>query len=138
MKTILFVCIENSCRSQMAEGIANYFENPTLKAYSAGSRPSGKVNPNAIEVMKEINIDIALAHSKGFDSLPTKKFDYVVTLGCKDTCPFVPAQLQIDWQIPDPKEKGTEFFRKVRDMIKEKIHQLTKKLPIEKTQEGKV
>ena len=136
MKTVLFVCIENACRSQMAEGIANYFGQGVLKAYSAGSQSLGKVNSNAIEVMKEIGIDISKAESKSFNSLPTKKFDYVVTLGCKDICPFVPAQSHIDWQIVDPKNKSIEFFREVRDDIKKEVISLIKELSIQKKQEG--
>ncbi|MBU4482464.1 arsenate reductase ArsC [Patescibacteria group bacterium] len=136
MNTVLFVCVENACRSQMAEKIANYFGKGVLKAYSAGSQASGKVNPNAIEVMKEIGIDISKAKSKSFDSLPTKKFNYVITLGCKDVCPFVPAQSHINWQIADPKDKSIEFFREVRDDIKKEVDCLIQELSIQKKQEG--
>ena len=78
-KKILFVCIENSCRSQMAEGFACHMGENILEVYSAGSKPSGIVNTTAIEVMRELGIDISRQKSKGFDALPTKKFDYVVT-----------------------------------------------------------
>ena len=136
MRTVLFVCIENACRSQIAEGIANHLGKDALKAYSAGSKASGRVNPYAIEVMKEIDIDISTAKSKGFNALPTNKFDYVITLGCKDICPFIPAQSHINWQIEDPKGKSIEFFRKVRDDIKKEVNQLIQKLSIQKKQEG--
>ena len=124
MKKILFVCVENSCRSQMAEGFAKALGGSRLEAYSAGSNPSGKVNPEAIKVMRQIGIDISTAKSKGFNELAVKEFDYVVTMGCKDICPFVPAKKHIDWEIDDPKGKGEEFFRKTRDLIKEKVESL--------------
>ncbi|TAM42732.1 arsenate reductase ArsC, partial [bacterium] len=123
-KKVLFVCVENSCRSQMADGFARVLGQGKIEPYSAGSRPSGKVNPEAIKVMQEAGIDISGAQSKGFYDLGAKDFDYVITMGCKDTCPFVPAKKHIDWQIEDPKGKGEDFFRKTRDLIKEKIESL--------------
>jgi protein-tyrosine-phosphatase len=128
MKKILFVCVENSCRSQMAEGFAKALGGLKFEAYSAGSNPSGKVNPEAIKVMRQIGIDISTAKSKGFNELAVKEFDYVVTMGCKDICPFVPAKKHIDWEIEDPKGKGEEFFRKTRDQIKEKIESLIREV----------
>lgn len=127
MKKVLFVCIENSCRSQMAEGFARHFGKETIEAYSAGSKPSGKINPNAIKVMQEDGIDITSQQSKGFDELRVKDFDLVITLGCKDTCPFVPSKKHIEWQIEDPKEKNLEFFRKVRDDIKGNVKKLIRR-----------
>lgn len=124
MKKVLFVCIENSCRSQIAEGFAKALGKNVIEAYSAGSRPSGKVNPTAIQVMREIGIDISGQKSKGFLELPVKEFDYVITLGCQDICPFVPANEHIEWQISDPKDKGIDFFRKVRDEIKSEVEKI--------------
>ncbi|MDD5155522.1 MAG: arsenate reductase ArsC [Candidatus Omnitrophica bacterium] len=120
-KKVLFVCIENACRSQIAEGFANYLGKDILEAYSAGSKPSGKVNPYAIEVMREAGIDISGQSSKGFDELAVKEFDYVFTMGCRDVCPFLPADKHIEWNIEDPKGKDISFFRKIRDQIKTKI-----------------
>jgi protein-tyrosine-phosphatase len=128
MKKLLFVCVENSCRSQMAEALAKNMASGILQAYSAGSRPSGIVNPNAIDVMKEEQIDISNAESKGFDKLPVKDFDYVITLGCKDICPYVPAENHIEWDIKDPKGKDIEFFRRTRDNIKDRITDLIKEI----------
>jgi glutathione/glutaredoxin type arsenate reductase len=128
MKKILFVCVENSCRSQMAEGFAKALGGLKFEAYSAGSNPSGKVNPEAIKVMRQIGIDISTAKSKGFNELAVKEFDYVVTMGCQDICPFVPAKKHIDWEIEDPKGKGEEFFRKTRDQIKEKVESLIREV----------
>ncbi len=123
-KKVLFVCVENSCRSQMAEGLARHFGKGVLEAYSAGSRPSGVVNPDAILVMKDLDCDISGQRSKGFEALPFTKFDYVVTMGCGDQCPSVPAEKHIEWNIEDPKGKGPEFFRKVRNDIAVKILRL--------------
>ncbi|OGC11587.1 hypothetical protein A3K48_03680 [candidate division WOR-1 bacterium RIFOXYA12_FULL_52_29] len=125
---LLFVCVENSCRSQMAEGFAKKYGGDKIEAYSAGSKPSGTVNPDAVKVMGEIGIDISEQNSKGFMDLPYQAFDYIVTMGCKDTCPYFPAREKIDWQIEDPKEKGPDFFRKVRDKIGEKVKTIIDKL----------
>jgi glutathione/glutaredoxin type arsenate reductase len=128
MKKVLFVCVENSCRSQMAEGFAKALGGLKLEAYSAGSRPSGKVNPDAVKIMREVGIDISTVKSKGFNDLAVKDFDYVITMGCKDICPLVPAKEHIDWRIEDPKGKGEEFFRKTRDLIKEKVELLIREV----------
>ena len=123
-KKILFVCVENSCRSQMAEGIAKHLGKGILEVYSAGSKPKGEVDPNAVKVMEEINIDISSYKSKGFNEVPIRNFDYVITLGCKDICPFFPAEKHIEWHIDDPKGKDIDSFRKTRDTLKYKIEQL--------------
>lgn len=126
MKKILFVCVENSGRSQMAEGFARHLGKGIIEPYSAGTKPSGKVKSGAIEVMAEAGIDISSQRSKGFADLPVKDFDAVVTMGCGDVCPFVPAKEHIEWKIEDPKGKDMPFFRKVRDQIKEKVAALIK------------
>jgi len=123
MKKVLFVCVENACRSQIAEGLARVLGKGVIEAYSAGSRPSGKVDPQAIAVMRETGIDISSQKSKGFLELPVKEFDYVVTLGCRDACPFVPAREHIEWQIDDPQGKDREFFKKVRDALRRTIEE---------------
>jgi arsenate reductase len=122
--SILFVCIENACRSQMAEGFARHYGMELVQAHSAGSHPGQRVNPDAVAVMQEIGIDISKSRPKGFESLPVQKFDYVITMGCMDACPFVPAKRQIEWDIEDPKNKSLYFFRKTRDTIGEKVKQL--------------
>jgi protein-tyrosine-phosphatase len=124
MKNILFVCIENSCRSQMAEGWAGQLGRGRVNAFSAGSRPSGTVNEGAITVMKERGVDLSGHTSKGFDALPDLTWDYVITMGCGDECPFVPARARMDWDIPDPKDQPIEFFRTVRDEIERRVMHL--------------
>ena len=96
----------------MAEGFARHVGKYLLEVYSAGSKPSGIVNATAIEVMHELGIDISQQKSKGFNDLPTKNFDYVVTMGCKDVCPFVPGNEHIEWKIEDPKGKGLVFLKR--------------------------
>ncbi len=127
-KKILFICVENSCRSQIAEGLAKTIGKGVIEAYSAGSAPSGKVNEDAIKVMEEEGIDIANNKSKGFDELPVKNFDIVITLGCKDTCPFILADNHIEWLIKDPKGKDIAFFKQTKDQIKERITLLIERL----------
>ncbi len=108
----------------MAEGFARKFGKGKIEEFSAGSKPLGKVNENAIEVMKEAGVDISQQRSKGFDELNEKAFDYVVTMGCGDVCPFVPAKKRIEWDIADPKGKAIEVFRETRDIIKKKVTEL--------------
>ena len=120
MKAV-FVCVENSNRSQMAEAFARM---AGLDAYSAGSRPSGKVNPKAIEAMKELGYDLATHHSKSLSDLPDEAFDIAVTMGCGDECPMLKATKREDWGIPDPKEMSPEQFREVRDLIGRKVNEL--------------
>jgi arsenate reductase (thioredoxin) len=131
MKKVLFVCVENSCRSQMAEGFAREFGKGVLEVYSAGSKPSGKISTLAIEVMREAGVDISGNISKGFNELPLRNFDYVITLGCQDICPFFPADKHLEWQIDDPKNKDVEFFRKVRDDISCKVSELIKSISVD-------
>ena len=114
---LLFVCIENSNRSQMAEGFARTLGHGRAAAFSAGSRPSGVVNPRAIQFMKEKDIDLTVQQSKGLDDLPSVTWDYIVTMGCGDACPTLPARHRLDWELPDPKHLSDYDFRAVRDRI---------------------
>jgi protein-tyrosine-phosphatase len=120
MKAV-FVCVENSNRSQMAEAFGKM---AGIEAYSAGSRPSGKVNPKAIEAMKELGYDLSTHRSKGLDELPPVEFDVVVTMGCGDQCPTLRAKRRLDWEIPDPKALLPDEFRKIRDLIAFKVRDL--------------
>ncbi|MCD6023613.1 MAG: Protein-tyrosine phosphatase, low molecular weight [Fibrobacteria bacterium] len=120
-KKLLFVCIENSNRSQMSQAFARILGGDAVEAYSAGSRPSGIVNPKAIASMKELGYDLSVHDSKSLDDIPDVEYDAVVTMGCGDACPFVKAKRREDWQIPDPKPLEPEEFRKVRDLIRDKV-----------------
>ena len=117
MPNLLFVCIENSNRSQMAEGFARTLGGGRVAAFSAGSRPSGQINPRAIQFMSEKGIDLTVQHSKGLDDLPQVKWDYIVTMGCGDACPMLPAAHRLDWELTDPKHLDDDGFRAVRDRI---------------------
>ena len=125
MKKVLFVCVENSCRSQIAEAFARMSGNNEVEVYSAGSSPSGKINETAIEIMKEIGYDLSKHQSKSLNEIPKGTYDYVITMGCGDNCPFIPAGHREDWAIPDPKELPMEEFKKIRDMIAIKVNRLT-------------
>jgi protein-tyrosine-phosphatase len=120
-KRLLFVCVENSNRSQMAEAFARIHGGEQFEAYSAGSRPSGRINPQAIDSMKEIGYDLSQHQSKSLSEIPEIEFDFVATMGCGDACPFVRAKQREDWNIPDPKEMPPEEFRAVRDLIETKV-----------------
>ena len=120
VKTVLFVCVENACRSQLAEAISNHFFPDQLKAFSAGSRPGKEVNPKAIRSLNSIGI----AHkgkTKSINQVEEKKYDYIVGMWCGDACPIIPGAQTLELSIPDPKFFELKKFNKVRDMIKEKI-----------------
>jgi protein-tyrosine-phosphatase len=124
---ILFVCIENSNRSQMAEAFAKM--TGVSETYSAGSNPSGKINAKAVAAMKEVGYDLARHRSKSLDEVKQfAPFDVVVTMGCGDACPWMPAKKFIDWDIPDPKEMDENNFKLVRDLIKTKVSELVASL----------
>jgi protein-tyrosine-phosphatase len=121
MKTILFVCVENSNRSQMAEAFARLHGAGLVEASSAGSKPSGRVNPKAVEAMKELGYDLSTHASKGLEEFNGRDVDVAVTMGCGDECPLVRAAERVDWKIPDPREMTPEQFRGVRDLIEQKV-----------------
>ena len=124
-KRILFVCVENSNRSQMAEAFAHIHGGGRIEAYSAGSRPSGRLNPRAVEFMREIGYDLSQHQSKSLADLPVKEFDVVIGMGCGDEgCAVVPARRREEWDVPDPKEMPPEQYRAVRDQIERKVKDL--------------
>jgi arsenate reductase (thioredoxin) len=125
MKKILFVCVENSNRSQMAEAFAKIHGGDAVESFSAGSAPSGKINPKAVAAMKEMDYDLTSHQSKSLDEVKTHApFDAVVTMGCGDACPWMPAKKFIDWQIPDPRDMNENDFRNVRDLVSQKVKEL--------------
>jgi arsenate reductase len=128
MKQMLFVCVENSNRSQMAQAFAFMYGKDIVEAFSAGSKPSGKVNPKAIEAMKEIGYDLSKHNSKSLNDIPETEYEYVVTMGCGDECPYVKAKHREEWDIPDPRNMEMEEVKKVRDLIASKVKELLKKV----------
>ena len=125
---IAFVCVENSCRSQLAEALAKMHGRARVEAHSAGSRPSGVVNPKAIAAMRELDYDLTAHASKGLSDLPAVEFDAAITMGCGDECPHVRARVREDWGIPDPKNMNPDEFREVRNLIDAKVQALLERL----------
>lgn len=130
VKRVLFVCVENSNRSQMAEAFARMLGGASIEAYSAGSRPSGVVNPKAIAAMHELGYDLSVHGSKSLNEMPSSEYDFVATMGCGDSCPMVQAKRRADWEIPDPKHLPPDEFRVIRDLIRDKVHTVLVELGI--------
>jgi arsenate reductase len=122
--SILFVCVANSCRSQMAEAFARALGGDNWEIWSAGSRPSGRLHPVAVQLMGERGIALTAHYSKGLDQVPARRWEYVVTMGCGDACPQVPARYRLDWQIPDPVSLSQDEARQVRDSIEHQVREL--------------
>lgn len=123
MKRVLFVCVENSNRSQMAEAFARMHGAGQVEALSAGSRPSGRINPKAMRFMTELGYDLSAHQSKSLDEI-SGAFDAVITMGCGDNCPWIPAQRREDWALPDPRDMDDEGYRAVRDQIAGRVRDL--------------
>lgn len=124
MKKLLFVCVENSNRSQMAEAFARIHGKSRIEACSAGSRPSGRINPKAIAAMGELGYDLSSHASKGLADFDGQPVDVAITMGCGDECPLVLAVRREDWKIPDPRDMTADEFRGVRDLIESKVKEL--------------
>lgn len=126
---LLFVCIENSNRSQMAQAFAKIHGGGAVEPFSAGSKPSGIVNPKAIVAMKELGYDLSTHDSKSIEEVKDfAPFDAVVTMGCGDACPWMPAKQHIDWQIPDPRHMEGAEFNTIRDLVSDKVKELLQTL----------
>lgn len=122
VKRVLFVCVENSNRSQMAEAFARMLGGAAVEACSAGSRPSGVINPRAIiAAMAELGYDLTAHASRSLDELPDVEFDVVATMGCGDACPLILARQRADWALPDPRDMAPEQYRGVRDDIRARV-----------------
>lgn len=130
VKRVLFVCVENANRSQMAEAFARMLGGQSIEAFSAGSQPSGNVNPKAVESMHELGYDLSVHESKSLDDLPDVAFDFVATMGCGDACPMVRTRQRADWSIPDPKRFPADEFRDVRDLIRDKVRAVLEELGV--------
>jgi arsenate reductase (thioredoxin) len=129
-KEVLFVCVGNACRSQMAEALANQLGEGRVHAWSAGSNPAGWIAPGTHEVLREKGISLDGHSSKGLEDVPVSRMDIVVGMGCEVVCP-VPAGFKgkvIEWSIPDPYGRPLDFFREVRDMIEVQVKALLETL----------
>ena len=118
METVVFLCVENSCRSQIAEAFANKYGENKVIALSAGSKPSGKINENAIHLMKEFGCDLTRQKSTGISDLPKIEVHSIVSMGCGDKCPSIKTKRRIEWNIADPKKMKLDEFRAVIEEIK--------------------
>ncbi|MEU1677212.1 arsenate reductase ArsC [Streptomyces roseifaciens] len=122
--SVLFVCIHNAGRSQMAAGFLQHLAGDRVEVRSAGSMPGGQVNPAAVEAMAEVGIDISAAQPKVLTTEAVQASDYVITMGCGDACPIFPGKQYLDWALEDPAGKGVESVRPIRDQIKTRIEAL--------------
>ena len=125
---VLFVCVENSNRSQMAEAFARMHGAVDVEAVSAGSRPSGEVNPRAIAAMQERGYDLSTHRSKSLAEVPPGEYEYIVTMGCGDACPWIPARHREDWELPDPRKMSPHDFAGVRDDIERRVIDLLQRV----------
>ena len=125
---VLFVCVENSNRSQMAEAFARIHGGTRVEALSAGSRPSGLVNPKAIRAMREKGYELEAHRSKSTLDVGLGPFDAVVTMGCGDACPNVTARMRVDWSIPDPRNMDEIEFRVVCDQLESEVVMLLERM----------
>ena len=123
-KTVLFVCVHNAGRSQMAAGFMKSLGKDKVNVLSAGSMPKDQINPVAVEVMKEVGIDISNNQPKILTTESVKESDVVITMGCGDACPIFPGKRYEDWQLEDPAGKDLETVRRIRDEIKSRIEVL--------------
>jgi protein-tyrosine-phosphatase len=128
MHRLLFVCIENSSRSQMAEAFAHMHGGVDVEAASAGSKPSGKINSRAIAVMQERGYDLTRHVSKRLDKIGAEPWDYIITMGCGDACPWLPAKHHENWDLPDPNKLSLEEFKELRDNIEKRVWGLLARL----------
>ena len=126
---ILFLCVDNAGRSQMAEAFARQLAPSGIEVFSAGSRPAQQIHPAVLAAMREVGIELGDQIPKGLESLPAEQFDAVVEMGCGDACPTQGGKRMISWDIPNPKDQSLEVVRQIRNQIEEKVRDLLSKLP---------
>jgi protein-tyrosine-phosphatase len=126
--TVLFVCVHNAGRSQMAAGFLQHLGGGRIEVLSAGSEPTDRVNPVAVAAMAEVGIDIAAATPKVLTADAVRVSDVVVTMGCGDACPFFPGTRYEDWELDDPAGQGIEAVRPIRDEIRRRVEKLVQEL----------
>ena len=128
MKTVLFVCVHNAGRSQMAAGFLRHLAGDRIEVLSAGSEPKDAINPVAVEAMAEVGVDIAGNQPKVLTTEAVQDSDVVITMGCGDACPFFPGKRYEDWKLDDPAGQGIEAVRAIRDEIKARVEELIESL----------
>jgi glutathione/glutaredoxin type arsenate reductase len=130
MKTVLFVCVHNAGRSQMAAGFMRTLGAGKVEVLSAGSAPKDSINPVAVAAMAEVGIDIANNVPKVLTPEAVQMSDVVITMGCGDACPFYPGKRYEDWKLDDPAGQGIEQVRRIRDEIREKVAKLLSEMTV--------
>lgn len=128
MPGVLFLCVHNAGRSQMAAGFAQHFGNDRIEIFSGGTEPADTVNPVAVEAMKEVGIDISSSVPQLLTNDMLHRVDVVVTMGCGDTCPYIAGKTYLDWPLEDPKGKSIEIVREIRTDIENRVRTLIKDL----------
>ena len=131
--SVLFVCVHNAGRSQMAAAFLTYLGGAQVQVRSAGSAPAETVNPAVVEAMKEVGIDISAETPKVLTAEAVQASDVVITMGCGDACPYFPGKRYVDWILEDPAGQGLEAVRPIRDEIERRIHGLLAELGIQAT-----
>ena len=126
--SVLFMCVHNAGRSQMAAGLLKHLTGNKVKVFSAGSKPANELNPAAVEAMAEIGIDISQNIPTQFNESLMEEVDIVITMGCGDTCPILPGKNYLDWQLDDPAGQKIEKVREIRDQIEDKVRLLIEKI----------
>jgi protein-tyrosine-phosphatase len=126
--SVMFVCVHNAGRSQMAQGFLQHLAGDRIEVRSSGTMPGNQVNPSAVEAMAELGIDISNATPKVLTDEDVRASDYVITMGCGDACPFYPGKIYLDWKLQDPAGKGVEDVRPIRDEIKVLIEGLIREI----------
>jgi arsenate reductase (thioredoxin) len=129
--SVLFLCIHNAGRSQMAAAWLEHLAGGRIDVLSAGSEPADRVNPAAVAVMEEVGIDLRGREPRRWDMADLEAADVVVTMGCGDTCPVLPGKRYVDWPLPDPAGKGVESVRPIRDEIAQRVRGLIEELGVE-------
>ncbi|WP_433223137.1 arsenate reductase ArsC [Dactylosporangium sp. CS-047395] len=128
--TVLFVCVHNAGRSQMAAGWLRHLAGDTVEVRSAGSEPADRINPVAVEAMREVGIDITASTPRKLDWDTAESSDVLITMGCGDVCPVFPGKRYLDWQLDDPAGQGIDAVRPIRDEIRRRVEQLISELPL--------
>ena len=124
LASVMFVCVHNAGRSQMAQGFLTALAGDRVEVRSSGTMPAHQINPSAVEAMAELGIDISNQKPKVLTDEDVKSSDYVITMGCGDACPFYPGKIYLDWVLEDPAGKDVASVRPIRDQIKQKVEQL--------------
>jgi arsenate reductase (thioredoxin) len=122
--SVLFVCVHNAGRSQMAAAFLTHLSQGSVEVRSAGSAPADQVNPAAVQAMAEVGIDITAEKPKILTDQAVRESDVVITMGCGDTCPFYPGKRYLDWVLDDPAGQGVDAVRPIRDEIRRRVEAL--------------